>query len=169
MAKRGLSRSLLAGAALLGCLWLGTQPAGATTTIHEYGYWARTLDTDDDGNRVCGVRTEMHGGGELRLMVIDGDVHLIAHDPDWDMHRGDTYAVRIFVDNESFSGTGRAVDSETLMVKNLSNHFLDQFTDGMQMVASFGGIRWRVSLVGSSRAMDDMQTCIANQRRGPMS
>jgi len=169
MAKLGRSRGLLAAAALLGCLGLATQPAGATMTIHEYGYWASTVDTDDEGNRVCGVRTTMHGGGELRLMVIDGDVHLIAHDPDWNMTRNDTYPVRIYLDKESFNGSGRAIGNDTLLVKNLSNHFLDRFIDGMQMSADFGGIRWRVSLVGSSRAMDDMQECIGNQHRGLMS
>jgi hypothetical protein len=155
---------------LLGSFWLGGPVVADTTTLHEYGYWASTLDTTDDGHRACGVRTEMQGGGELRLIVFDQDVHLIAHDPDWSMHRGDTLRVQVYIDGEGFKGVARVVNSETLMVTNLSEHFLDQFIDGTQMVASFGGVRWNVSLVGSSRAIDDMQACIATLRRSsPMS
>ena len=62
------------------------------------------------------------------------------------------------------------VNSETLMVTNLTEHFLDQFIDGTQLLANFGGVRWNVSLIGSSRAIDDMQSCIAMLRRSaPMS
>jgi hypothetical protein len=135
-------RCLLAAAALLGCIWLVARPVAATTTINEYGFWASTVDTDDDGNRVCGVRTRMHGGGELRLLVIDGDVHLIAHDPDWNLRHGISFGVKIDVDDESHSGTGTPVDSKTLMVMNLSSDFLGQFIDGIEMVANFGGVRW---------------------------
>jgi hypothetical protein len=162
---------LLVGAALLGSLGLGRQAALAeTTTLHEYGYWASTLDITDKGQRACGVRTEMRGGGELRLMVFNDDVLFIAHDPDWNLQRGDTLRVRVYIDGEGFNAIARVVNSETLMVTNLTEHFLDQFIDGTQLVAVFGGVRWNVSLIGSSRAIKDMQSCIEMLRHAaPMS
>jgi hypothetical protein len=162
-------RRLLAGAALFGCLGLGAQPAAATSTITQYGYWASTLDTDDDGHRVCGVRTRMDGGGELRLMVIGGAVHLVAHDPRWHMRYGDSFHVAIGVDDGMFGGNGQAVDGQTILVKSLSNNFLGQFIEGGQMVANFGGVRWSVSLVGSGRATGDMGACLGAIQRGFLS
>lgn len=162
-------RRLLASAALLNSLSLRVEPAAATTTLHEHDYWASTLDTDEDGHHACGVRTEMRGGGELRLMVIDNDLHLIAHDPDWNLRRGDMVRVLVYIDSDGFAGVARVVNNETLMVTNLSEHFLDQFIDGTQMVMNFGGNRWQVSLIGSSRAIGDMQACIASLHHLPMS
>ena len=156
---------LIASAALLGCVGLGTRAASATATIDEYGYWASTLDTDDAGHKVCGVRTRMDGGGELRLIVISGVVHLVVHDPQWHMRYGDSFHVAIDVDDDRFHGSGQAVDSQTLLVESLSDDFLGQFIDGSQMVANFGGVRWRVSLSGSSRATGDMGSCLAIAKR----
>ena len=170
MNTRLACRRLMTGAALLGLLWLSGQAAAETTTLHEYGYWASTLDTTDSGQRACGVRTEMRGGGELRLIVFNDDVHLVAHDPDWNLQRGDNLRVRVYIDGEGFNGIARVVNSETLMVTNLTEHFLDQFIDGTQLIANFGSVRWNVSLVGSSRAIDDMQNCMEMLRRSsPMS
>jgi hypothetical protein len=152
---------LIAGAALLGCAGLGPRAASATATINDYGYWASTLDTDDAGRRVCGVRTRMDGGGELRLLVIDGAVHLVVHDPKWHMLYGDSFRVAIDVDGVRFEGSGQAVDSRTPLVESLSSNFLGQFIDGSQMVANFGGVHWRVSLAASSRATSDMGSCLA--------
>jgi hypothetical protein len=157
---------LIAGAALLGCVGLGTGAAFATATINEYGYWASTLDTDDFGHRVCGVRTRMDGGGELRLMVINRAVHLVVHDPKWHMHYGDSFHVAIDVDEDRFRGNGQAVDSQTLLVESLSDDFLGQFIDGSQMVGNFGGVRWSVNLAGSSRATGDMGSCLAMVQGG---
>ncbi len=170
MNTRLTCRRLLAGAALLGSLWLGGQALAETTILHEYGYWASTLDVTDKGQRACGVRTEMRGSGELRLMVFNEDVHFIAHDPDWNLQRGDTLRVRVYIDGEGFNGSARVVDNETLMVTNLTEHFLDQFIDGTQLVAYFSGVRWTVSLIGSGRAIQDMQSCMEMLRRtAPMS
>ena len=157
---------LIAAAALLGCVGLGTRAASATATINEYGYWASTLDTDNSGRQVCGVRARMDGGGELRLLVIDSAVHLVVRDPKWHMHYGDSFHVAIDVDDDRFRGNGQAVDSQTLLVESLSGDFLGQFIDGSQMVATFGGVRWRVSLSGSSRATGDMGSCLATVKRG---
>ena len=157
---------LIAGAALFGCVGPGARAASATATINDYGYWASTLDTDSAGHQVCGVRTRMDGGGELRLMVINGAVHLIVHDPKWNMHYGDSFRVAIDVDEDRFRGNGQAVDSQTLLVESLSDNFLGQFIDGSQIVASFGGVRWRVSLAGSSRATGDMGSCLAMAKGG---
>ena len=161
---------LLAGAVLLGSLWLNSLAIAETTTLHQYGYWASTIDADDSGHRACGVRTEMKGGGELRLVVLYNDVHLVAHDPDWNMRRGETLPVRVDIDGAGFNGIARVVNSQTLMVTDLTVQFLDQFVDGTQMVANFAGIRWNVSLIGSTRAVEDMHSCMATLRRpSPMS
>jgi hypothetical protein len=163
-------RRLVAAAALLGYLGLGAvQPASATATISQYDYWASVVDTDDDGQRICGVRTHMDGGGELRLMVIDGGVHLVAHDPGWHMRTDTTSDVTIDVDDQTFTGTARVIDGQTLMVVNLSRDFLQQFIDGDQMLVNFGGVRWTVSLIGSGRATGDMGSCIAATRPGLVS
>ncbi len=157
---------LIAGAALLGCVGLGARAASAATTIDDHGYWASTLDTDGSGHQVCGVRTRMDGGGELRLLIVDGAVHLVVHDPKWHMHYGDSFHVTIDVDEDRFRGSGQAVDSQTLLVESLSDDFLRQFIDGSQIVANFGGVRSRVSLSGSSRATGDLGSCLASVKRG---
>jgi hypothetical protein len=41
--------------------------------------------------------------------------------------------------------------------------------NGMKMEADFGGARWTVSLIGSSRATSAMGDCMAAARRGFMS
>jgi len=163
-------RRLVATAALLGYLGLGAvQPASATATINQYDYWASVVDTDDDGDRICGVRTHMENGAELRLMVINGGVHLVAHDPAWHMRADTTANVTISVDDETYTGKAQAIDGQTLLVANLTMDFLQQFIVGDQMLANFGGVHWTVSLIGSSRATNDMGSCIAAARRGLMS
>jgi hypothetical protein len=159
-------RRRLVSVALLGCLGLGTQTAAATVAADRYDDWASTMDTDDGGHRVCGVRTRMDGGGDLQVMVIDGAVQLIVRDIRWHMHYGDSFRVAIEVDNHRFGGDGQAVDSRTLMVTSLSGHFLRQFIDGVQMVTSFGGVRRSVSLVGSNLATGDMRSCLAAAQEG---
>jgi hypothetical protein len=163
-------RRLAVAAALLGYLGLGTaQQAAADDTINQYGYWASVLDTTSDGHRICGVRTDLDGGAQLRLMVVGDAVHLVAHDPNWDLPDNATSRVMIVVDDQTFNGTAEVVDGQTLLVTNLTKDFLEQFVDGSEMLANFGGVRWSVNLVGSGRATSDMASCIAATRSGLVS
>lgn len=162
-------RRYLAAATVLAALGVGAaQPAAATTVISDYGYWTSVVDSDGSGQRICGVRTQMRGGGELRLMVIGGKVHLVARHPDWSMRSGETVRVAVAVDGDMFRGDANVLDGQTLVVMGLSRDFLDEFIDGSRMEANFGGVRWSVNLAGTSRATSDMGACLAATRRPEM-
>lgn len=161
-------RRIAATAALLAGLSLGaTLPAGAAT-IGSYGYWTSVVNTAD-GQPVCGVRTQMNDGAELRLLVINDEVHLLARDPGWHMTTGDTSHVALNIDGHSFDGEGTAIDGQTLMVTDLTDAFITRFIGGTTMLADFGGVHWNVSLVGSGRATGAMGACVAYVHRGEMS
>jgi hypothetical protein len=137
-----------------------TMAAGARAdTIDTHGYWTSVVDTVDQ-EQVCGVRTRMDNGAELRLLVSDGDVYLVAHDPRWHVPPRSQVRVTVSVDGSGYDGRATAIDGQTLVVQRLSDAFLDHFVDGNTMVADFGGVRWNVDLTGSSDATSDMIACV---------
>jgi hypothetical protein len=167
MSKKASIGRFVAGAVLFGYLGLAVmQSANATSTIAQHGYWSSVVDTTDDGHRVCGVRTRMGGGGELRLAIVNDDVHLVARDDRWHMRVGDTSRVSISVDGRIFSGNAKAIDGQTLIVASLADDFVSRFIEGDEMLADFGGVRWDVSLEGSSRVTGEMAACAAFARSG---
>ena len=158
---------VMAAAVTIGCVEIATlAPVGATETINQYGYWSVVTDTDDDGSAICGVRTSMNNGGELRLMVIGNQVHMVAHNPSWTMRAKGDLPVVLNVDGESYGGSASIVDPETLVVVNLSRDFLADFMEGNNLVADFGSVHWAVSLTGSSRATNAMGACVVAAQRG---
>jgi hypothetical protein len=146
-------------AAAIGLVAVGPARAGGTTTIAEHGYWSTVVDMTDDGVRVCGVRTHMHDGGELRLEVIDNDIHLFAHDDNWHLARGGTTRVLITINGHGFTGTAKALDGQTLVIGSLTRRFVYAFMDGDELLADFGGVQWDVSLEGSRQATGEMAAC----------
>lgn len=155
--------------AIIGLELAGTAPVAATETAGQYGYWAAASDTGKDGDTVCSVWTQMTNGAELRLMVMGDEVHLVAYDPTWTMQTDGAARVSIDVDGEVYTGKALATDPNTLVVQNLSADFVEEFMNGMRMEANFGGARWTVSLIGSSRATSAMSECMAAARRRLMS
>jgi hypothetical protein len=161
---------------IIGLELAGSAPVGATETIGQHGYWGAVSSTGSDGDATCGVRTQMTDGAELRLMVVGGEVQLVAYDPAWTMPADGAARVSIAVDGEVYHGKAVAADSKTLVVRNLSSDFLEEFLNGMKMEADFGGAHWTVSLIGSSRAAramgasgmgaSAMSECMAAARRG---
>ncbi len=151
--------------------FFATPRANATETamIAQHGYWSSVVDTTDDGRHMCGVRTRMTNGGELRLEVIDDEIHLIAHDDRWHMMTNGTSHVTITVDGEDFTGDGKAVNGQTLVVASLTRGFIERFMDGDEMIANFGGVRWDVNLVGSSQVAAEMAACATRGRSDWMS
>jgi hypothetical protein len=158
---------VMAAAVTVGCVELATlAPVGATETINQYGYWSVVTDTDDDGSAICGVRTAISNGGELRLMVIGNQVHMVARNPAWTMRGKGDLRIVLNVDGESYGGSASIVDPQTLVVVNLSRDFLADFMEGNNLVADFGSVRWAVSLAGSSRATSAMGECVVAAQRG---
>jgi hypothetical protein len=155
--------------AIIGLELAGSAPVAATGAIGQYGYWVAVSDTGQDGDTVCSVWTQMTNGAELRLMVIGEEVHLVAYDPTWTMPTDGAARVSIDVDGEVYTGKAVATDPHTLVVQNLSSDFVEEFMNGMRMEADFGGARWTVSLIGSSRATGAMGGCMAAARRGLVS
>jgi hypothetical protein len=96
-------------------------------------------------------------------------VHLVARDPAWHMTANNTVRVSISIDGDRFNGTATALDSQTLVVENLTEEFLDEFIAGQTMLADFGGVRWTLDLTGSSDATSDMIDCARHPRSGVMS
>lgn len=154
---------------IVGLELAGSSPAGAAETIGQHGYWTAILDTGRDGQGICGVRTQMTNGAELRLVVIGDEVHLVAYDPTWTMPADGEARVAINVDGEVYNGKAVAADARTLVVHNLTADFVEDFLNGLTMEANFGGARWTVSLVGSSRAAIGMGGCVAAAHRGLVS
>ncbi len=161
----GLKRMATAAAMAAGLHLWAAMPASATETISQFGYWSAVADADSDGRPICGVRTQMTNGAELRLIVLNNAVHLVAHDPAWRLRRDGQARVAINVDGEVYRGTAQVADAQTLVVESLSTDFLAQFMDGNTMVADFGGVRWSVNLIGSGPATSAMGQCVATARR----
>ena len=150
---------------IIGLELAGSVPVGATETIGQHGYWAAVSDTGRDGDAICGVRTLMTNGAELRLMAVGDEVQLVADDPAWTMPADGAARVSIAVNGEVYHGKAVAADFRTLVVRNLSSDFLEEFMNGMKMEADFGGAHWTVSLIGSSQAASAMGECMAAARR----
>jgi hypothetical protein len=155
--------------AIIGLELAGSAPASATEAVGQNGYWAAVSPTGNDGGAACGVRTQMTDGAELRLIVVGDEVHLVAYDPAWAMPADAAARVSIDVDGEVYRGSATAADPNTLVVRNLSPEFLEEFMNGRKMEANFAGARWTVSLIGSSRAASAMAECVAGARRGILS
>jgi len=152
-------------AALAGSLgFAASKPASAET----YAYWSSVV-AHVDGHPVCGVRTNMTDGANLRLMTVDNQVRMIAFNPYWTMRPGNTVAVTVSIDGDIFRGSASVVDGQTLVLPNLTRNFFGAFRDGDDMVADFGGIRWHVGLAGSTAATDDMFQCIQEAGSGQIS
>jgi len=155
-------RRIAALAAVLAPLAVGTAlPAHATSTLETHGLWSSVVDTDSDGNRICGVRTRMDGNAELRLLVIGDRIHLVAFDSDWHMRADSTVHTTVDIDDAGYRGDAKVIDGQTLMVVGLTRSFVADFMAGDEMVANFGGVRWRVNLEGSAQATADMAACVA--------
>jgi len=148
-------------AAVLATLTIGTAaPTLATDTLETHGFWSSVVDTDRDGTRICGVRTRMESGGELRLLVIGDQILLAAYDSHWHMAADGNVRTTIAIDAAAYRGEAKAVDGQTLLVVGLTKSFVVDFMDGDLMVANFGGVRWRISLAGSAQATADMAACV---------
>jgi hypothetical protein len=151
---------------IIGLELAGSAPVGASESMSQHGYWGVVTTTGDDGRAICGVRTQMTDGAELRLIAIGEELQLVAYDPAWTMPADGAARVSIAVDGEVYHGKAVASDSNTLVVHNLSADFLEEFINGMKMEADFGGAHWTVSLIGSSRATSAMGQCMAAASRG---
>jgi hypothetical protein len=151
---------------IIGLELAGSAPVNATEAVGQHGYWTTVSDTGGDGDAICGVRTQMTNGAELRLMVVGEEVQLVAYDPTWAMPADGETRVSITVDGEVYRGKAVAYDAKTLVVRNLTPDFLEEFMNGRKMEADFGGAHWTVSLIGSSRATSAMGECMAAARRG---
>ncbi len=159
-------RRIAAAAALLGTASLLTAaPAAAEDVLFSHALWTSVV-YHDAGQLVCGVRTRMDQGGEVRLRVIDDQVDMVVVDPAWHLQTGATYRVKISIDGEMFNGKASAANSEALVVGGLTERFLDYFIQGDSMLADWGGVRWDINLAGSGRATDDMLNCVRAARSG---
>jgi len=165
----GFRNASLIALAIAGFQFSGTAAVADTQTIDQSGYWEAVTDTAPNGDAICGVRTHMRNGGELRLMVLDGGVHLVAHDPNWSMRADARPRVYVNVDGDVFRGNAVAADRTTLVVPGLTMSFLEQFIDGYSMDADLGGVRWTVNLRGSSRATSAMVECVTSADGGARS
>jgi hypothetical protein len=153
-------------AALVGSLGLAAaKPARAET----HAYWTSVVATTTGGQQVCGVQSAMSDGGKLSLMVLHNKVHMVAYDPHWSMPPGNTVAVTVLVDGDVFRGQGTVTDTHTVVLANLTGHFIGAFVGGNDMLADFGGVRWRVDLTGSSNAAHDMVECVQEAGGAPIS
>jgi hypothetical protein len=154
--------------AIIGLELAGHAPVNAAEAIGQHGYWTAVSDTGtgEGGDTVCGVRTQMTNGAELRLVRVGQEVHLIAYDPTWTMPADGETRVAITIDGEVYRGRAEAADANTLVVRNLTPDFLEEFMNGMKMEADFGGAHWTVSLIGSSRATSAMGDCMPTAQRG---
>lgn len=151
---------------IIGLELAGNAPVGGAEAIGQHGYWMAVSDTGTDGDAICGVRTQMTNGAELRLMRVGEEVHLMAYDPTWTMPEDGEMRVSIDIDGEVYRGRAVAANARTLVVCNLTPDFLEEFMNGMKLRADFGGAHWTVSLIGSSRATSAMGDCMAAARRG---
>jgi hypothetical protein len=152
--------------AIIGLQLPGSASGAAAETMGQHGYWIAVSDTGPTGDAVCGVRTQMTNGAELRLLLVGDEVQLVAYDPTWAMPANGATRVSINIDGEVYRGRAMAADPKTLVVRDLSADFLDEFMNGMRMEADFGGAQWTVSLIGSGRATSAMADCMAAARRG---
>lgn len=150
---------------MIGCQ-NGPAPAAAADILAQSGYWQTVSDTAKDGTPMCGVRTTLSNGAELRLIVVDNTIHLVAFDPAWSLPKTGSADVAINVDHASYRGHAEVGGPRTLIIEGLTPDFLSRFIGGSKMEANFGGIRWSISLFGSSGATTAMAGCLSKTRRG---
>jgi hypothetical protein len=170
MHKLAWLKTISAAAVTIAGLQLsGTAANADTQVIDRSSYWEATTDPGPNGKTVCGVRSHMTNGAELRLLVVDDEVHMVAHDPGWSMRSNAALPVSVNVDGDVYRGRALATDPRTLLMQGLTMDFLQQFVDGISMTADLGGYRWSVSLIGSSRATSAMVQCVTAARSGLVS
>ena len=161
-------RNLARAAVLASALATLAAPAPAAETLGSHAYWT-SLVSGSGSERLCGVRTAMSRGGSVALFVAGGKVHLALTDPRWRLGaQAEEIGLRILVDGEGFSGTGRA-KADMVLVEDLSGSFLAAFVAGRRMeirLPSFvmGGVQWTVDLRGSRAATRDMIGCVRGSR-----
>jgi hypothetical protein len=120
---------------IVGLELAGSAPASAGEAIKQHGYWSAILHTGDNGAPVCGVRTQMTNGAELRLIVIADEVQLVAYDPAWTIPQNSAARVSIDVDGEVYRGSAVASDASILVMGSLTPDFLEEFMNGLRMEA----------------------------------
>lgn len=141
-------------------LVLSLQSPARAETLARPGSWSSFTATARDGRPVCGVRTRLPDGAELRIVADnEGDVHLIAHSPGWAIKIQGEARVSISMDRDIYVGAASVANSSTLVIESLTAGFLARFIHGTSMKADFGGVRWSVGLYGSGRAAAEMVTC----------
>ncbi len=139
-----------------GCMVLANL-AGAADLSRNAGVWT-VLAQSGSGGRECGVATHLANGADLRLVVADGGVRLIAHHPGWMLPAGQA-DVTVTMGRDAFVGSASVIDRSTLAVEDLSGDFLRRFIAAPVMTTDFGGIRWRVDLRASDSAAWALASC----------
>ncbi len=139
--------------------------AAGIDVICQYGVWQAKSDTDSSDEMICGVRTFMCNGAELRLILVGVEAHMVAHDPPWPMRTDARPRVAFNVDGEVCRRTAVAANTNTLVIQSLTSDFLGDFALGSSMKADLTGHRRAVSLAGSGRT-SAMAGCAAAAGRG---
>jgi hypothetical protein len=154
---------------LLAIVLLCGQTAARADTIGQHGRWSVFADTTRDGGQVCGVRTALPDGAELRIVAADQDMHLVVYNPGWTIRTAGEAKVAISMDRDTYVGRAAVAGPNTLVVESLTTDFLARFMNGNTMIANFGGVRWAVDLTGSGRAAAAMAACAVAARHTVMS
>lgn len=155
-------RDVAAGLIVGGICMLAANLAGAADLSRGAGVWTVLAESGsgvkDSVGKECGVATHLANGADLRLVVADGQVRLIAHHPGWMLPAGQA-DVTVTMGQDAFIGSAAVVDRSTLVVEDLTGDFLRRFIAAPVMTTDFGGIRWRVDLRASDSAAWALASC----------
>jgi hypothetical protein len=150
-------RAVVAGLTVGGLCVLLAHLAGAAEPARRTDIWT-VLTTDGHAERECGVATHLRDGTDLRLVVEDAGIRLIAHHAGWMLPAGQA-DVKVTMGHDAFLGAANVVDPKTLIVEDLSQDFLRRFMAAPVMTAEFGGIRWTIDLHRSDDAAWALASC----------
>jgi len=112
--------------------------------------------------RVQGGETYYPDGSTLKLVeIIDegGDhLHLLIHDPKWNLSTGRNVPITIDFDEEGdeFTGTAKAVDRTTLDLQIDSRPFVADFKRDYGADLYVLGAHWSVSLYGTFVTLESL-------------
>jgi hypothetical protein len=150
-------RAVVAGLTVGGLCVLLAHLAGAAEPARRTDVWT-VLATAGHAGQECGVATHLRDGADLRLVIADGEVRLIAHHAGWMLPAGQA-DVKVTMGHDAFLGAASVADPKTLIVEDLSQDFLRRFMAAPVMTADFGGIHWMIDLHRSDDAAWALASC----------
>lgn len=142
----------------------------------ETGMWDVDRLYNDDGTFVCAATATWGDGSVLGLIVPESDdrADMLMVNTDWNVQSptGTEFILHVrFIgdrDSENYTGTAHVVDSQTIMIHDLSTEFVADWAvySRMLMFMPTGMQSVPVDLTGSGKALQSIVDCLGKSVGG---